>query len=255
MHAELGRGLELVITRRRADDAGPTHGGELYSSRANARAHRVDQDGLADRQATAREEHVERSAEGNLRGGRVRVGEPVGDAHEVALGHRAVLGVATAARDADEVDGGEVLAAGAGVDVVEIDAHQVGSNAIANLPLVGDGRSNLDDLAGQLQAEDAARIDREARDALAEIDVEVVEHARSHLDQHLIGCGLWGLDVLDDDLVDPTELMKQRCSHCSLLRLAVGEVSRPRTLWSNPTLRVGLRRRGRRSTCRHPRSA
>ena len=208
VHAELGRSLELVVTRRRADDAGTAHGGELHSGRANARADRVDQHRLADRQATAREEHVECRAERDLRRSSVRVGQPVGDAHEVALRDRAVLGVAAGTRDADEVIRGEVLAAGASVDVVEIDAHQVGGNAIAHLPLVGDGRSNLDDFAGQLQAEDAARIDREARDALAEIDVEVVERARSHLDQHLIGCGLWGLDVLDDDLVDPAELMK-----------------------------------------------
>ena len=255
VHAELGRSLELVVTRRRADDAGTAHGGELHGGRANTRADRVDQHGLADRQATAREEHVERRAERDLRGGRIRVRETVGDAHEVALRDRAVLGVAAGTRDADEVIRGKVLAAGAGVDVVEVDAHQVRRDAITDLPLVGDSRANLDDLAGQLEAEHAARIDREARDALAEIDVEVVERARSHLDQHLVGQGLRGLDVLDDDLVDPTELMKQRCSHCSLLRLAVGEVSRPRTLWSNPTLRVGLRRRGRRSTCRHPRSA
>ena len=208
MHAELGSGLELVVTRRCADDARTAHSGELHRGRANARADRVDQHRLADRQATPREEHVEGRAERDLRGSSIRVRQPVRDAHEVALRNRAVLGVPTTARDANEINGGEVLTAGAGVDVVEIDAHQVRRNAIADLPLVRDGRPNLDDLAGQLEAEHAARIDRESRDALAEVHIEVVERARAHLDQHLIGQGLRGLDVLDDDLVDPAELMK-----------------------------------------------
>ena len=254
VHAELLRGLELVVTGRCADDAGTAHGGQLDGGRANARADGVDQHGLADRQATTREEHVERRAERDLRRGGVRVGQPVGDAHEMALRDRAVLGVAATARDADEVDGGEVLAAGAGVDVVEINAHQVRRNAVADLPLVGHGGTDLDDLAGQLQAEHAARIDREARDALAEVHVEVVERARAHLDQHLIGCRLRGLNVFYDDLVDPAKLMKQRCAHGSLLRLAVGKVSPPSAARSNPTLRVGLHRRGRRSTSRSRRS-
>ena len=51
----------------------------------------------------------------------------------------------------------------------------------------------------------------------------MVECACTHLDQYLIRCGLWDVDVLDDDFVDPTKFMKQRCAHGSLLRLALSE--------------------------------
>ena len=97
VHAELARLGELLVAARVADHVRAGEMRQLHGRRADARADRVDQHGLAHLQLAAREEHVVRGAEGDLEGRGLDVRHRVGRAHEVALGDRGVLGVA--ARD------------------------------------------------------------------------------------------------------------------------------------------------------------
>ena len=128
----------------------------------------------------AREEHVPGRAERDLERGRLLVGELVGDAHQVPRRSRRA-----ARRSRPTVEKlmkpgrqAERLAAGAAVAAVAAGVHQVRHHAVADLPAL-DALAELRDPADDLDAEDERQLDREARDALADVDVEVVERARA----------------------------------------------------------------------------
>ena len=64
-----------------------------------------------------------------------------------------------------------------------------GGNAIADL-LARDALAERRDPADGLDAEDVRERDREARHALANVDVEMVQRARGDVEQHLSRAGL-----------------------------------------------------------------
>ena len=82
----------------------------------------------------------------------------------------------------------ERLAAGAAEAALAAGVHQVRHHAVARLPAL-DALADLGDPADDLDAEDERELDREARDALADVDVEVVESAGADVDQDLAGAG------------------------------------------------------------------
>ena len=182
--------------------------GELDGRGADAAADRVDQHRLADPEPAALEEHVPGGAEGDLeRGGRV-VGEPVRDAQQVPGAADELLGVAAGGREADEARvRAERLAARAAEAAVAARPHQERHHAVAFSPLfhaLANGRDPADDL----EPEDERRLDREARGALAHVDVEVVECAGEDVEQDLARARARRRHVLELQHVRPAELVK-----------------------------------------------
>ena len=138
----------------------------------------------------AREEHVPRRSRTRsgaprrprprARPGRDQVRRPAGE----------LLRVAAGGREADEPGReAERLAAGAAVAAVAAGVHQV-RHRRGRRPASPRRPRRLPDAADDLDAEDERRLDREARDALADVDVEVVQRAGADVDRHLAGPGL-----------------------------------------------------------------
>src|SRR5207244_3666138 len=77
------------------------------------------------------------------------------------------------------------------------------------------------------------QLDREARRALAHVDVEVVERCRADLDHDLAGPGLWLAELLDPEHVDPAELVEDDSLHAAAFmsdfRSRVKQASSPRS--------------------------
>ena len=72
-----------------------------------------------------------------------------------------------------------------------------------------------------LDAEDERRLDGEPRDALADVDVQVVERRRGDIDQHLARAGLRIGDILELEAVQPAELVEHDCLHALASSLAM----------------------------------
>ncbi len=83
----------------------------------------------------------------------------------------------------------------------------------------GDPFTDLHDLARDLDPEDVRERDREARNALSDVDVEVVERARPIANEHLARPRPRVVDLLDAQDVRMAELAKKHGSHAIDLRL------------------------------------
>ena len=97
--------------------------------------------------------------------------------------------------------------------------------------------------ADDLEAEDVRELDREARDALSDVHVHVVERAGVHLDAHVPGPGLRILDLLDRRRSRAAELVDAHCLHATSSFPVVAletTVSRPTSLM--PDIALSSRR-------------
>ena len=98
--------------------------------------------------------------------------------------------------------------------------HQERHHAVADLPAL-DALADLCDPADDLDPEDERRLDREARHALADVDVQVVERGRADVDQHLARAGLRIGYILELEAVQPAELVEHDCLHALASSLAM----------------------------------
>ena len=219
VHPELGGAGELLVGGGVADHGRSRHVRELDGGRADAAADRVDHHGLAGLEVAAREEHVPRGAEGDLHRGGLGVGELLGDAHQVPGRAGEPLRVAAGGAEADVVGvRAERLAAGAAEAALAAGRHQQRHHAVADLPAL-DALAELGDPADDLEAEDERRLDREARGALADVDVEVVERAGRDVDQHLARAGPRVGNVFEPKHVDSAELVEHDRLHAATSRI------------------------------------
>src|SRR3990172_5363583 len=90
--------------------------------------------------------------------------------------------------------------------------QQVGQHPIAGLPALDPG-ADLGDRAHDLEAENEREGDREAGDALADVDVEVVQGAGGDLHRHLARARLRVVHLLELQDVETAELVEPHCLH------------------------------------------
>ena len=114
----------------------------------------------------------------------------VGDPDQVPDRAGELLRVAARGREADEAGReAERLAPGPAVDALAAGRHQVRHHALADLP-AGDALAERSDPPDDLDAEDERRLDREARDPFADVDVEVVQRRGEDVERDLARAGL-----------------------------------------------------------------
>ena len=132
-----------------------------------------------------------------------------------------LLRVAAGGAEADEAGvQTERLVAAAAVAAVAAGVHQVRHHAVADLPAL-DALADLGDPPDDLDPEDERRLDREARQPLADVDVQMVERRRGDVDQHLARAGPRIGDVLELEAVQPAELVEHDCLHALASSLAM----------------------------------
>ncbi len=93
--------------------------------------------------------------------------------------------------------------------------EQVGHHALPDLPVAVDVGAELRDRAHDLETEDVREVDLEARDALADVDVHVVERAGVHLDAHVPRLELRVLDLLELQAIRAAELVDAHRLHAT----------------------------------------
>src|SRR5262249_12392200 len=123
----------------------------------------------------------------------------------------------------------ERLPAGAAVDALAAHGHQERHYPLAHLPAL-DPLAELRDPPDDLDTEDEGQVDGKARDALADVDVEVVERAGRNVDQHFSGAGPGIGDAFELQDVQSAELVQLDRRPCRPLGLADGS-SRGVALW------------------------
>ena len=123
--------------------------------------------------------------------------------------HVDLLGVAAARAHADEPvrRGAERLAAGAAVEAIAARRDQVDGDPVADLPPL-DALAERRDPPDRLDAERVRELDREARDAFANVDVEVVERRRRDVHHDLVDTGRRVGKLLDPKHVGLAELVE-----------------------------------------------
>ena len=175
---ELGCLLELVVAARGADHERARELRDLDGRGADPAPDRVDEHRLPRTELRAGHEHVPGRAEGDVARGRLDVGDAVGDPDQLRGLALHLLRVAAARAHADEPVGrsAERLAAGSAVDAVPARRDEIGRDPVADLPPL-DALAERRDSADRLHAERVRERDRKARDALADVDIEVVERA------------------------------------------------------------------------------
>src|SRR5205085_4835879 len=92
----------------------------------------------------------------------------------------------------------------------------------------GHGGANLDHVARDVTAGPEGQGRLERRDALAHEEIEVIQRARLHADEHLVRRDLRIGDVVVPELVGTAELVEREGLHLSKpFMFAVGAPSRP----------------------------
>src|SRR5581483_2069459 len=124
-----------------------------------------------------------------------------------------LLGVAAGVGEADEAGArAEGLAAAAAEAALAAGREQERHHAVADPPAL-DAVAQLRDPADHLEAEHEREVDGEARRALADVHVEVVERAGEHVDEHLSRPGPRRLHFLQPEDVGPAELVEHDRLH------------------------------------------
>ncbi len=187
----------------------PGHLRELHRRRADPAPDRVDEHGLAGLQLPAREEHVPRRW-------RTRPGAPPPPPSRRRPGSGRAGGPGTSSfsaypppvREADEPSRqAERLATGAAVRALAAGGHDVRVDPVALLPALHPAPDRLD-LTGDLDPERVRELDREAGDAFADVDVEVVQRGRPDPDRNLPGPRDRVVDLLEPQDVQAAELVR-----------------------------------------------
>src|SRR5207245_6783431 len=100
------------------------------------------------------------------------------------------LGVAAGGAEADEPGRqAERLPPGAAEATFAARVHEERHDALADLPPL-DALAQFGDAADDLDPGHERKLDGEARDSFADVDVEVVQGGRGDVDHHLAGTGL-----------------------------------------------------------------
>src|SRR5439155_446459 len=108
----------------------------------------------------------------------------------------------------------ERFASAAAEPALAAGTHQVRHDPITYLPPL-DTLAERGDPADDLDPEDERELDREARDTLAHVDVEVVQRARGDVDADLAWTRFRIGDVLQLQDVEATELVEHHRFHAS----------------------------------------
>ena len=155
----------------------------------------ADGAGAGDQHVFADDVELQRTVRGvavGIEEGGQLAGNLVGNRPQVAGRHGHVFGEGAVAVDADaDRVRAQVLATGTAVSAMAADDMAFGGDAITNA-VAGDGRTQLDDAANKLVADDQPRLDRPLAPLIPLVDVQVgaADRGLFQLDQHLVGADL-----------------------------------------------------------------
>ena len=90
-----------------------------------------------------------------------------------------------------------------------------GATPVAGLP-VGDALADLRDFAGCVDAHDVREVARHTGDALADVDIDVIDSRGAHPHQHFTRTGARRFDVLVAHGLGPAVAAQDDGFHCDL---------------------------------------